>query len=410
MSSRTILFISNHLPRDFVRDVQGGFQRMRMFIDASMCAGLNIHFFFFVLSRESLDVGLVRKNIKEFWGIDATVELCPMSTLQRSQPVSFWQYYVAPALSLRNDSEYGPLCGRDQLRILSSSLSVQPAAIFVFGLESMLPLTLLEKRLPPTYFDLNDIEHKKATRTLGTLRARKGTWLRYLKVPAIIRAERAAIALSAKTFVCSDADKAYLEKKFGRSNICTIPNAVDFAVRPGGESETKTVLFLGSLAYPPNNAAVELLVTAIWPLVMERVPDARLLIVGPGGETVACRQSSPPSVDFVGFVRDVEPYYSQARVICCPIMVGGGTRIKLIEAAAYGKAIVSTTIGAEGLDFQDGVHALIRDTPESIAEACVDLLLDAARATILGESARAFASVKYSRQFVVEKICRELSS
>src|ERR1700737_2725082 len=123
------------------------------------------------------------------------------------------------------------MCGPEQLRILSSGLALEPAKIFVFGLASMLPLTLLEKRLPPTYFDLNDIEHRKAVRTPGTLRStRKGTWRRYLKVPTIIRAERAAIALTVKTFVCSDTDKAYLEKKFGVTNIRTIPNAVDFAI------------------------------------------------------------------------------------------------------------------------------------------------------------------------------------
>jgi len=405
-----ILFVCNHLPRDFVRDIAGGYMRMRMFIDAMASMKWRIHFVFFVFQHENLDAALVEKNIKTFWGIDATVSFCPISVFRRSTPVSFWDYYIAPAVSLRRDPDYGPLCGPDQLRTLSRALAVNPTAVFVFGLESMLPLTLLKSPLPPSYFDLNDIEHRKALRRLGVVRATKGTLLRYLKVPAIIRAERSAIRLAAKTFVCSDADKAYVERRFGKETICTIPNAVDFGTERPSFRETKGVLFLGSLTYAPNRDAVELLVGVIWPMVRRRVPDASLLVVGPGDETLACRREKAPGVQFVGFVPDVRPYYDRTRVICCPITVAGGTRIKLIEAASYAKAIVSTTIGAEGLDFRDGVHALLRDTPELMAKACVELLLDADRAKALGEAAHAFAKARYSRQSVVQSIARELST
>jgi glycosyltransferase involved in cell wall biosynthesis len=412
MNGKTVLFISSYLPHDFTRDVHGSYQRMRMFADAWARGGWAISFFFFVSPQaaRATDAASVQKSIREFWNIDATIDLCPTSTPQHSRADSFWQYYIAPALSLRNDLDYGSLCGPEQLRMLSMRVAGDQEAIFVFRLEAMLPLTMLPKPKAPIYFDIDDIEHRKALRTLAAAPAGKGTWLRHLKILSIARSERAAIAIAAKTFVCSDVDNAYLARKFGSPKIRTVPNAADFPSTPMRNAVRPIVLFLGLLSYAPNNVAANVLVTTIWPLVTRAVPDARLLIVGAGAETVASRNNCPPTVEFTGFVPDVKPYYEQARVICCPILVGGGTRIKLIEAAAYAKAIVSTTVGAEGLDFRDGTHALIRDTPQSIAQACIDLLLDPARATALGEAAREFARKSYARDIVVEKIRRELAA
>ena len=94
-------------------------------------------------------------------------------------------------------------------------------------------------------------------------------------------------------------------------------------------------------------------------------------------------------------------------MFCSPIPFGGGTRIKLIEAAANGLAIVSTTVGAEGLDFADGVHAMLRDDPDGIADACIRVLQSEALARRLGDSARALAIARYSREKIIEKIRTE---
>jgi glycosyltransferase involved in cell wall biosynthesis len=412
MSTKTVLFVTSYLPNDFGRDVHGSFQRMRMFIDAWAVRGWDITFFFFLSPLRALqtDSDSVREKIKQFWNVGATVKLCVTAAVPELRNPSFYDYYVAPALALRNDPDHGAMCGPEQLRQLSASLAAGPDAIFVFRLEAMLPMTLLAKPSVPVYFDIDDIEHRKAMRALATAPSSKGKWLRYLKVLAIMRAERAAVALAVKTFVCSKIDNAYLARKFRSSRIHTIPNAVDFPAgqrpQPGGN----TVLFVGLLSYAPNNAAVRLLINDIWPRISRRKPDARLVIVGAGAETIEGRERCPSSVHFAGFAPDLRRYYEEALIMCCPIMVGGGTRIKLIEAAAYGKAIVSTTVGAEGLELQDGVHALIRDTPESIAEACIGLLGDVARAGTLGLSARTFAGALYSRDAVVRQIAAQVAS
>jgi len=410
MGSRTLLFVSTYLPHDFTRDIHGSYQRMRMFVEAIAASGYRIHFLFLVspqlAAATSSDVAA--RSIEQFWKIRATVDICAIRTPSAKEARSFWRYYIAPALTLTKDVEYGLTTGEAQIGALRASLRRQPQAIFVMGLEAMLPLTVIRAQMPPVYFDMNDIEHRKALRTLATVRARKGTWLRYLRVHSIVRAERAAASLAAKTFVCSDGDMKYLTKKLGAGQITTIPNAVQIPPLDAEDASGHTVLFVGLLSYPPNNAAVQLLITTIWPLIVTRIPDARLLIVGAGVETVAGGQTCPSSIEFTGFVPDIRPYYDQARVVCCPITVGGGTRIKLIEGAAHGKAMVSTTIGAEGLDLQDGVHALIRDTPKAIAEACIELLQDPQRAASLGSAAHALASAHYSRAAVVDRIRAEL--
>jgi glycosyltransferase involved in cell wall biosynthesis len=132
------------------------------------------------------------------------------------------------------------------------------------------------------------------------------------------------------------------------------------------------------------------------------------MIAGAGSEALATDIVAGSGVEALGFVDDLEALYREARVVCCPITVGGGTRIKLIEAAVRGKAIVSTAVGIEGLDFENGRHAVIRETHEEFADACIDLLINPDRAHDLGAAAREVACRRYSRARSIEIIMREI--
>jgi glycosyltransferase involved in cell wall biosynthesis len=111
-----------------------------------------------------------------------------------------------------------------------------------------------------------------------------------------------------------------------------------------------------------------------------------------------------PGVEFTGFVDDLEGLYQRSRVVCAPILAGGGTRIKIIEAAAYGKAVVATRVGAEGLNMRDGVELLLRDDPGSFADACLQLLNDAVLCERLGRAAYATVVRCYDRANIVSLI------
>jgi glycosyltransferase involved in cell wall biosynthesis len=169
------------------------------------------------------------------------------------------------------------------------------------------------------------------------------------------------------------------------------------------------MLFVGSYGYAPNVDAAEFLLREVFPRVYAALPATRLLLVGNSIESLPSHASGAPGVEFTGFVENLSEIYAQAAVVCCPIRYGGGTRIKIIEAAAHGAAIVSTSIGAEGLDFIPGAEILIRDKSDEFADACIKLLLDPRAAREMGIKARSKAR-RYDRARVLEEIARMYES
>ena len=115
-----------------------------------------------------------------------------------------------------------------------------------------------------------------------------------------------------------------------------------------------------------------------------------------------------PAVKFTGFVDDIVGLYERSRIVCCPIFSGGGTRVKIIEAAAYGKPIVSTRIGAEGIEMHDDKELLLRDDPSGFAEACVTLLKNTDLCSRLGTAARMVVEKSYDRRTIIRHIQQQV--
>jgi len=128
-----------------------------------------------------------------------------------------------------------------------------------------------------------------------------------------------------------------------------------------------------------------------------------LAIIGPGPRT-ALYPWVDESVTLAGYVDDLQPWHRRARVVCCPIYHGAGTRVKIIEGAARAKAIVSTRLGAEGLDFEYEREIILRAAPAEIAAACVCLLSDSDAAARLGRAALQKARCSYERGVVVQRL------
>src|SRR5262249_4950380 len=163
------------------------------------------------------------------------------------------------------------------------------------------------------------------------------------------------------------------------------------------------VLFVGAFDFSPNAHAAGHLVGRIWPAVRRRVPDARLFVVGRCPDYIPgyAEARRDETIAFTGFVDDIRAYYPRTRVVCCPIRVGAGTRVKLIEAAGVARPVVTTPLGAEGLDFADGDEIVLRRDDDAIAAACCDLLVDGGRAARIGEAAWRKARAVYDRKAVV---------
>lgn len=196
----------------------------------------------------------------------------------------------------------------------------------------------------------------------------------------------------------SEADAAALRAVVGPVRTAVVPNGVDTQYfRPAPMKETAAVVYTGGMNMFANRDAVLHWLADIWPLVTQRVPDVRFFAVGqdPPRELLD-HAARDPRIVVTGRVPDVRPYVREAAIYIVPIRVGGGTRLKVLDAMSSGKAIVSTSIGYEGIDVRPGEHLLVGDTPVAFAEAVAALLGDEPRRRVLGAAARARVEQAYA--------------
>jgi glycosyltransferase involved in cell wall biosynthesis len=191
------------------------------------------------------------------------------------------------------------------------------------------------------------------------------------------RLQRLSGTRVAATVVCSDLD-AGRARAGGIPRIEVVPNGYRVVADPVGRLDVRdppTVLFQGTLRYPPNAEAARFLVGAVAPALRRLVPDVRVRLVGATTPALEALED-PPAVTLVGQVPDIAAELARADVVVVPIRFGSGTRLKVLEAFAQRVPVVATTLGAEGLGVEDGVHLLLADTAEGLAEACARLLAD----------------------------------
>jgi polysaccharide biosynthesis protein PslH len=199
-------------------------------------------------------------------------------------------------------------------------------------------------------------------------RVESGKMLRYEQ--KIVRGFQHVIAVS-------EHDRQLMSAWTEPKRITVVPTGVDLQqFRPDGPSPVETVVtFVGAMDWEPNIDAVEHFCSEIWPSIQARVPGARFRIVGRNPDRRVQKQASS-SVEVTGSVPSVVEHLRQAAVVVVPLRIGGGTRLKIYEAMAAGKAVVSTSIGAEGLDVHHGRDIVLADKATEFADAVVMLLQD----------------------------------
>ncbi|MCB1016384.1 MAG: glycosyltransferase [Acidimicrobiales bacterium] len=206
--------------------------------------------------------------------------------------------------------------------------------------------------------------------------------------------ERAAVASSAAVLATSDADAAVFGR-WGSARVEVVPNGVDTtAVAHAPPSARHALVYVGQYGYRPNESAARELVTQILPLVQAAVPDTTVELVG-RNPTDAVRALAAADVAVPGPVDDVVPCLHQARALVVPLRAGSGTRLKILEAMAAGTPVVSTPLGAAGIDAVDGEHLLLGDTPEDLARQAVRALTEDELAVRLSAAARSLVERRY---------------
>jgi glycosyltransferase involved in cell wall biosynthesis len=193
--------------------------------------------------------------------------------------------------------------------------------------------------------------------------------------------------------------------------VVVVPNAVDverYRPRPGDPPpDGRTLLFFGALDYWPNVDGLLFFLDAIWPRLAASHPAARVRIVGrrPPPALLARRG---PRVEIAGFVEDLRPSLASAAAVVVPLRLGGGTRLKILEAMAMARPVVSTVRGAEGIDAAPGRELLLADDPEGFAAALRRLLDDPTLGARLGRAARALVVERYAWRTSVRELERLL--
>jgi sugar transferase (PEP-CTERM/EpsH1 system associated) len=213
--------------------------------------------------------------------------------------------------------------------------------------------------------------------------------------------------------VSSD-DREQMRNEYGVESVFDVPTGVDTDFfRPSGNQRPSphNIVFTGSMDWLPNEDAISYFTEKVMPRIKQAIPDVTLTVVGrnpyPSLRELARRDCS---IEVTGRVDDVRPYIERAAAYIVPLRIGGGTRLKIYEAMAMEKAIISTTIGAEGLPVKDGTELLLADTPELFAEAITRVLSDNALASDLGNRAAATVRAKFGWERVAARfgeICEE---
>jgi polysaccharide biosynthesis protein PslH len=184
----------------------------------------------------------------------------------------------------------------------------------------------------------------------------------------------------------------------GITTCVVIPNGVDtkcFVPAERDDQRSSTVLFTGTMNYSPNAEAMLYFVGEIWPLIQKRMPATVLQIVGHSPPLEISKLAELPNIAVLGSVPDVRPYLAAAQVVVAPLRIGGGTRLKILEAMAMARAVVSTSLGCEGLDVQHGRHLLVADDPPTFAESVCDLLTNPTRQAEIGHEGRQLVQESY---------------
>jgi sugar transferase (PEP-CTERM/EpsH1 system associated) len=208
----------------------------------------------------------------------------------------------------------------------------------------------------------------------------------------------------------SPQDAEVFRRDFGVRSVSDVPTGVDtdyFRPAGGAERRPHELVFTGSMDWLPNEDAILWFAAEVLPRVRARVPDAALTVVGRNPTAPVRALDGRGGVTVTGSVPDVRPYLERGAAFVVPIRIGGGTRLKIYEAMAMERAVVSTAVGAEGLPVRDGVDALIADAPDAFADAVVALLTDPARAAAVGREAAAMVRARFGWEAVTARFAAD---
>ena len=265
-----------------------------------------------------------------------------------------------------------------------------------------------------TILDLHNIESllmRRYARQESNLLKRAYAEVTWRKLAAY---ERETCGQFSHCLTCSDEERVLLQTRCGIDQVTVIPNGVDMGahtaadmdVARAGAPHGERIVFVGRMDYHANVEGVRWFSRHVWPRIRASRPGAMFQIVGGHPVPAISRLARAGEIEVTGFVRDVRPYVKEASVVVVPLRVGGGTRLKILEALALGKPLVSTTVGAEGIEAVPDRDLVIADRAEEFADEVVSLLSQPERREALGDAGRRLVQGKYNWEGIVKDLER----
>jgi sugar transferase (PEP-CTERM/EpsH1 system associated) len=284
-------------------------------------------------------------------------------------------------------------------RKLDELLKEQPFDLIVC--DFLFPAVNLPRRLPcPAVIFTHNVESEIWRRHAETRPGALGRFLYGWQHRRMLRYEGRTLERFDGVLAVSDADRATFLRLYGDGvprPVQVVPTGVDtgYFAPEASPADSRTLVFTGSMDWLPNEDAMVYFCREVLPLIRADEPAVTLSIVGRAPTPAVTKLAEDHGVTVTGRVDDVRPHMREAAVYVVPLRIGGGTRLKIFEAMAMGRAVVSTTVGAEGLPVTSGEHLVLADEPRTFARAAVRLLRDVGRRRALETAARAFVVERY---------------
>lgn len=261
-----------------------------------------------------------------------------------------------------------------------------PYAVFVMDITDI-----------PRVIVAHNIEHRIWQRYYEYEESALKKWYIGRQASKVAAFEKKIFSMVEGAVAVSDEEADELRTLNPKLRVEVVENGVDldYFTPARDDSERESLVFVGAMHWRPNQDAVTYFVEEIFPRIRQQRPDVTFTIVGQGPPPHIQKLGSLPGVCVTGRVEDVRSYVKAATVFVVPLRIGGGTRLKILEALAMTKAVVATSVGAEGLAVADGVHLMIADGAEPFAERIDRLLRDRALRRELGERGRKLVEEQY---------------
>lgn len=270
---------------------------------------------------------------------------------------------------------------------------------------------------PLRVMDRSRVDWLYQTELLGTLKqgpvAKTMARENLMKIARMEREVRAELAL---TIVCGPDDETFLSAKLGPSErVFVLANGANVGFFNADEwppepTPHPSALFCGALDYTPNTDGLAWYFSEIHPRVIERMPEFKILLVGKNPTEQVRSFATLPGVDFAGEVPDVRPFYQKSWLQVVPLRIGGGTRLKIAEGLAMANPVVSTTLGAQGLELHHDQHLLLADSPADFASAMIRYLGDESLRRSHGAAGRSKILETYTWSALGDQLVRRLES